>query len=286
MKKILSILESLYIFLILASFMLQLFGIAIANPTIPLAPDASPQLSVLPPIISILSPRNNTLYNSRFITFAFNVTIPNSNISSDTPTWWTYYTTDWEQGTILVHQQNYAGDEQCFKEFSINLTSIPEGSHSIELYARILIDRGHYAHDETSKALVNFAIDSTPPRISGVSIENKTYSSTELLLTFTVDEQISQASYSLDNQANVTINGNTTMQGLTEGTHNLIVYATDAAGNTGVSEMIAFSVATPVSTTVVAAAAVFTVVVVASLLVYFRKGAHRLGRESSKSKLP
>jgi hypothetical protein len=228
------------------------------------------------------------LYNKNSIPFSFNVTIPDSNISWDTPTWWTYYATDWNQGTILVHQQEYDGDEQSFKEFSINLTDIPEGNHSIEVYARLLLDRGHYAHDETSYTLVNFAGDSIPPCISGISIENKTYNSAELPLNFTADEQISQASYSLDNQANETINGNTTLQGLTEGTHNLTGYATDATGNTGASEMIAFTVAATTSTaTVAVAASTITAVLVTSLLIfYFRKRANKLRKEPTKLKLP
>jgi len=48
----------------------------------------------------------------------------------------------------------------------------------------------------------------------------------------------------LDNQANVTITGDTTLSGLSEGSHSLIVYANDTVGNTGTSETIHFSINT------------------------------------------
>ncbi len=79
------------------------------------------------------------------------------------------------------------------------------------------------------------------PAISIVSPENKTYDTTDIPLTFTVDESVLWMAYSLDGQANVTITGNTTLSGLSDGSHNLIVYTKDAAGSTGTSEIIYFS---------------------------------------------
>jgi hypothetical protein len=48
-----------------------------------------------------------------------------------------------------------------------------------------------------------------------------------------VNEPTSWIGYSLDNKPNVTITGNTTLTGLSNSSHNVIVYATDLAGNTG-----------------------------------------------------
>jgi len=48
--------------------------------------------------------------------------------------------------------------------------------------------------------------------------------------------------YSLDGEDNVTIAGNTTLAGMSDGTHNLVVYAEDIAGDVGASETIAFTV--------------------------------------------
>ena len=51
--------------------------------------------------------------------------------------------------------------------------------------------------------------------------------------------------YSLDGQANVTIAGNTTLNKVPNGAHNLTVYATDQYGNTGASETVYFTVEVP-----------------------------------------
>ena len=49
--------------------------------------------------------------------------------------------------------------------------------------------------------------------------------------------------YSLDGQDNVTVTGNSTLNGLTNGLHKITVYANDTFGNTCSSETVAFSVA-------------------------------------------
>jgi hypothetical protein len=47
--------------------------------------------------------------------------------------------------------------------------------------------------------------------------------------------------YSLDDQSNITIAQNTTLTGLLDGTHRIIIYANDTFGNMGASEMVYFS---------------------------------------------
>jgi len=89
-----------------------------------------------------------------------------------------------------------------------------------------------------------FTQDTTPPTISIVSPENKTYTTSDVSLTCTVDESVSWMAYNLDGQANTTITGDTTLSGLSDGPHSLIVYARDAAGNTGASDTIYFSLET------------------------------------------
>jgi len=89
-----------------------------------------------------------------------------------------------------------------------------------------------------------FIPDTTPPAISIISPENKTYTTSSLSLSFTVDEATSWIGYSLDGQTNITITGNTTLPGMADGLHSLIVYAKDTAGNTGASEIIYFSIET------------------------------------------
>ncbi|MEJ2240765.1 MAG: NosD domain-containing protein [Candidatus Bathyarchaeota archaeon] len=74
------------------------------------------------------------------------------------------------------------------------------------------------------------------------SPESKVYSTNNIPLEFTVSESTTWIKYSLDGQANVTITGNVTLTGLDEGTHNIVIYAEDLDGFTGVSETVNFTI--------------------------------------------
>lgn len=88
-----------------------------------------------------------------------------------------------------------------------------------------------------------------PPTLTILSPENIIYASSSVPLTFTIDEPTSWIGYSLDNQQNVTITGNTTLNGLIDGSHNVIVYANDTSGNMGESNNVYFAVLIPTTTT-------------------------------------
>jgi hypothetical protein len=79
-----------------------------------------------------------------------------------------------------------------------------------------------------------------PPQIQITSPENKTYS--KVSLNYTVDRGTSWIGYSLDNQANVTLKGNTELFNLSQGAHSIILYANDSFGNMGCSNRVFFSV--------------------------------------------
>jgi hypothetical protein len=130
------------------------------------------------------------------------------------------------------------------------------------------------------------SLDTTPPTVSVLSPENKTFPRGNLSLTFTVSEPTSWIGYSLDRQANVTITGNTTLSGLSYGSHSLIVLAEDTAGNVGASEKIYFTIKTQPSETrssdpkpsepfpviwIVAAITVIAIVAAAGYLIYKRR---------------
>ena len=102
------------------------------------------------------------------------------------------------------------------------------------------------------------------------SPENKTYSSSDVELDFSLNGSASQISYSLDGQKNVTIAGTSTLTGLLSGEHSLTVYATDEAGNIGVSETIYFTIE-PFPTTLVIASAVILCIVAVVILAYYKK---------------
>jgi hypothetical protein len=213
-----------------------------------------------PPIVSIFSPANHTSYPSNNFLLNFNVTIENSNDISLSLSE-LYYIASWQKDrtdvdlTALFVKNNYTWPST----FSINMTDVLEGPRWLEVYAvatgfayetrrevkGIFHTTYYVGYKITSSSLVEFTIDTTAPSILSLSVENKTYDTSDVQLTLTVNEQISQVTYSLDGQANVTVAGNTTLTGLSGGTHNVKVYATDNAGNTGASKTTTFSVTVP-----------------------------------------
>jgi hypothetical protein len=102
---------------------------------------------------------------------------------------------------------------------------------------------------------------------------NETCSTSDVKLEFIVNEPISEAAYSLDGKENVTVAGNTTLTGLSNGEHNLTVYAWDAAGNAGASETMYFNVDAPkpFPTTLEVASVATVAVIVSGLLINFKK---------------
>lgn len=69
-------------------------------------------------------------------------------------------------------------------------------------------------------------------------------------LRFTVSEPVSWMGYSLDNKANVTLTGNTTLTISFMGSHSIVVYARDAEGNTYSSNWVYFKVASTPSVSI------------------------------------
>lgn len=121
------------------------------------------------------------------------------------------------------------------------LTGLLEGSHNVVVYAN------NTAGTMWASRTVYFTVDLTPPTVSVLSPENTTYTSASVPLTFTVDEPTSWIGYSLNDEANVTISGNTALNIQTNGSHSIIVYAKDMAGNTAASNRVFFTVELPIS---------------------------------------
>ena len=120
----------------------------------------------------------------------------------------------------------------------------------------------------------SYVLEHTPPAITLLSPLNQTYNQSSVSLVFTVNKAVNWTEYSLDGQQNVTLTGNTTLTGLSNGQHNITVYANDTFGNIGASQTINFKIAKPEPfpaelVTVVSVAV--AVAIVAGLLVYFRK---------------
>jgi hypothetical protein len=102
--------------------------------------------------------------------------------------------------------------------------------------------RGETSLNITFEKMIFFLADTVPPNASILSVENETYNSSDVPLIFSVDKNCSWIAYSLDNRANITVNGNTTLTGLFEGSHGIIVYANDTVGNIGCSQTTFFTI--------------------------------------------
>jgi hypothetical protein len=160
------------------------------------------------------------------------------------------------------------------------LPELPEGPHELTVYA-------NHKRTSTNSVFPEFIWDSStvcfivddghPPVISALAVENKTYSQNALSLNFTTDEATSWMSYCLDGETNVTVAGNTTLTGLSDGSHSIAVYVKDKAGNVGKSEKVFFTIDAQEAfpTTAVATASGASVAVAGlGLLVYFKKRRH------------
>ncbi|UCC58694.1 MAG: right-handed parallel beta-helix repeat-containing protein [Candidatus Bathyarchaeum sp.] len=98
--------------------------------------------------------------------------------------------------------------------------------------------------DNSTALTAMFKPGDTSLKISILSPENKTYATTGVPLEIAVNRIFYSTSYSLDGQANVTIIGNTTLTGLSEGPHNIIVYIQDTPENVSASHIIHFTIDT------------------------------------------
>jgi hypothetical protein len=232
-----------------------------------------------PPAISTLPLRNNTVYASNNLSLIYNVSIPESKYSITI--YEIRYERDWKDSIACIYHRPMMSPGLWKTEYSYNLslTEIPDGNRNITFIATAT---GGYAEGLTAysfsletRSVINFTVDTNLPCISSLSVENKTYATHEVPLNFTVNEPVSQISYVLDGQKNVTVNGNTTLTGLTDGLHNVTVYAKDLAGNVGASQTLTFTIAEepPESfpTTLVAVASAVAVTAVAIGLLLYRK---------------
>ncbi len=129
-----------------------------------------------------------------------------------------------------------------------------------------------------SSSLISFTIDTTVPTIQILSPENNVSLITDfakgVFLTFGIDEPVGWIGYSLDGNANETINGNVTLTALTEGSHNLIIYANDTAGDMGASQCVYFTISSQWAfskTPWVAAAAAIIIIVLAASTIYLAR---------------
>jgi len=95
-----------------------------------------------------------------------------------------------------------------------------------------------------NEAYTPFGYGTVPPTLQVLAPENRTYANNNVSMILSVNKPTSWIGYSLDDQVNVTVSGDTVLTGLSEGQHRLHVYANDTFGNTASSSPIQFSVDT------------------------------------------
>ena len=170
---------------------------------------------------------------------------------------------------------NKVGSE--FRVTSI-LGNLAEGNHTLRVFSQD-------ADGKEMSSSVEFTINTQYryPEVPILSPQNKTYTTTEVPLTWICDEQIVSADYILDPPlyGSTTLPGNTTLTGLSNGTHTITVYVFTERGQAN-SQTVHFTVSPEVQQqTEPFPTALVTIVSVASLsvvgigvLVYFKKRKH------------
>lgn len=171
--------------------------------------------------------------------------------------------------------------------YSTTLSGLSAGNHFINITAYpyppdyFIINGNLVATHEDSGSFGPSQIYFTVYRYLSIVVmspQNQTYHSNSLKLNSIVNQETSWIGYSIDHQANETILGNTTITGVSYGSHSLALYANGTFGNTGASQIIYFDVHPPepfpTQTVIVAVLVVLAVMVVAGSLVYFKKRKH------------
>jgi N-acetylneuraminic acid mutarotase len=197
----------------------------------------------VPPLLEVLSPKNNATYTSKDVELVLSV---------NRPTTWMGYNLDGLNNVTVT------GDTE--------LTDLSEGAHNILVYVNDTFGNTVYSN-------VTFSVDTAGPQIVVLSPENRTYGESDIQSAFTVDEPVEWMGYSLDGQENVTVTANVTLAVLEEGSHNITFYAIDLVGNTGASRRVYFEISPFPTVLVVAVAMTIIITVAASYLLLKRRKA-------------
>jgi hypothetical protein len=130
-----------------------------------------------------------------------------------------------------------------------------------------------WSASDVNEQYTPFGYGTVPPKVEVISPENGNCTSGNVSMAFTINKPTTWMGYNLDGQDNLTISGNTTLSELSNGLHNVTVYARDKFENTGASEPISFNVELPepFPTLLVVASAITVAVIGAGLLFYFKK---------------
>jgi hypothetical protein len=126
---------------------------------------------IIPPIIAIQTPENHSICNVNSIDLIFNVTAPQSVNASHSRIYRVYYKADWRQTGDYVYVQNLSNNEHFpFKEFTLTLSNITDGQHSIQITAdgTVTCPDGNYSFEFSSmgETSSDFTIESSTPNLT------------------------------------------------------------------------------------------------------------------------
>jgi hypothetical protein len=191
------------------------------------------------PTLEIKSPIDwhSIIYTNDSVTLIIIVTISLNIIEIS-------YSLDNQQNISIPNLSNgtFAGTTKGIMG-NTTLHNLTGGNHTLRAYS--LDTNGNTLSDE-----VKFIVDLNyqNPKLTIISPQNQTYETNQLPLIFTLNKDYKEVGYSLDQSKPVLIEGNITLNSLSEGSHMIIVFAyvSDKYNlNTGISEDgVSFSINT------------------------------------------
>ncbi len=178
-----------------------------------------------------------------------------------------------QPATASIMRADSSGSEVGREQLGISAIASPSGYPSSFLIATR--DGGYLTAGSTleNAFMIKLAPDAAlqAPIVTISSPQSKTYDTSEIPLTFTLNDQSSMQSYSLDGQQAVAISGNLTLTGLAVGAHNLTVYGTNSAGLVGASKTVLFTVGARFPIELVFAGVAIAVGASVSFLLYVKR---------------
>jgi hypothetical protein len=222
---------------------------------------ANPGLHGFPPEVIISSPSDSGVYSGSTIPVKFQVYITGYAVGGVEHLKWVYCTIakcgaspdSWEGNSSVPLDYNGPVSLDISGNYSSVIIGLSIGKYVLSVTGQTYFSFFSGSPQKDFRSFAKeafFTVDTPIPKISNLSIENKTYTARDISLNFTVNETPSSVWYSLDNKTEEALSANSTsfllsLTGLSEGDHSLVVYANDTAGNLGKSDTIMFAVSLP-----------------------------------------
>jgi hypothetical protein len=263
MKKKLVLAIFISVLLILLVSEVQVDRLANANPWI-IFKGVDPIPGTIPPIITILSPQNNTAYDSNTVLFSFNVTKPQPPTALESGLSIVDYYLD-DNRTMPYFCNSYSsGAPPGRSEFTYTISlTLPKGGHYIKVEAGGVVLPGNLTiYGASSSSTIVFSTEADPTTtpfpisdagsVTMLSPSSENYvcngTSIDIPLTFAIRGTASWMQYAINGinsaqnyKAQETISGNTTLHSVPIGGYILLLFV----NNTFTSIVTQFNVTSP-----------------------------------------